>query len=321
MNESEKVSLIRSSSSLMAAEDETASAADKSDSSSIESSSSSSTKSSKSSKKESGSTEKACEVADTPTATDNFATGIELESKKKKMKTKKKEREKKEKKMKTTSKKDKKKEGESLPQPPPVSDDAAFKAMLGKLVKGAKTGSAQKLKSFVKNFSAHSPTGTAFLSYGPLLEQAGDIAAMLVVMLNAPNNVPEALGALFCLTRSPVFADIFAVTEGSLCSVALFITDTALVQEKDRAKVDEYGIGILSNVGHSPDGKKRLTDIIDPPVLVRYFSTYYKNLAIMKFVVNVLASLSLVSSKIALLNFYSFFNSLFEMQRSSGKLL
>lgn len=290
MNESEKVSLIRSSSSLMAAEDETASAADKSDSSSIESSSSSSTKSSKSSKKESGSAEKAGEVADTPTATDNFTTGIELGSKKKKMK-------KKEKKMKTTSKKDKKKEGESLPQPPPVSDDAAFKAMLGKLVKGAKTGSAQKLKSFVKNFSVHSPTGTAFLSYGPLLEQAGDIAAMLVAMLNAPNNVPEALGALFCLTRSPVFADIFAVTEGSLCSVALFITDTALVQEKDRAKVDEYGIGILSNVGHSPDGKKRLTDIIDPPVLVRYLSTYYKNLAIMKFVVNVLASLSLVSSK------------------------
>lgn len=293
MNESEKVSLIRSSSSLMAAEDETASAADKSDSSSIESSSSSSTKSSKSSKKESGSAEKACEVADTPTATDNFTTGIELESKKKK----KKKKEKKEKKMKTTSKKDKKKEGESLPQPPPVSDDAAFKAMLGKLVKGAKTGSAQKLKSFVKNFSAHSAAGTAFLSYGPLLEQAGDIAAMLVAMLNAPNNVPEALGALFCLTRSPVFADIFAVTEGSLCSVALFITDTALVQEKDRAKVDEYGIGILSNVGHSPDGKKRLTDIIDPPVLVRYLSTYYKNLAIMKFAVNVLASLSLVSSK------------------------
>lgn len=290
MNESEKVSLIRSSSSLMAAEDETASAADKSDSSSIESSSSSSTKSSKSSKKESGSAEKAGEVADTPTATDNFTTGIELGSKKKKMK-------KKEKKMKTTSKKDKKKEGESLPQPPPASDDAAFKAMLGKLVKGAKTGSAQKLKSFVKNFSAHSAAGTAFLSYGPLLEQAGDIAAMLVAMLNAPNNVPEALGALFCLTRSPVFADIFAVTEGSLCSVALFITDTALVQEKDRAKVDEYGIGILSNVGHSPDGKKRLTDIIDPPVLVRYLSTYYKNLAIMKFVVNVLASLSLVSSK------------------------
>lgn len=297
MNESEKVSLIRSSSSLMAAEDETASTAGKSDSSSIESNSSSSTKSSRSSKKESGSTEKAGELADTPTATDdNFATGIELESKKKSSK-KKKERKKKEKRMKTTSKKDKKKEGESPSQPPPASDDAVFKAMLAKLVKGAKTGSAQKLKSFVKNFSAHSFTGTAFLSYGPLLEQAGDIAAMLVAMLNAPNNVPEALGALFCLTRSPVFADIFAVTEGSLCSVALFITDTALVQEKDRAKVDEYGIGILSNVGHSPDGKKRLTDIIEPPVLVRYFSTYYNNLAIMKFVVNVLASLSLVSSK------------------------
>ena len=186
----------------------------------------------------------------------------------------------------------KRKEGDK----PPGSasgDSAAHKAMLKKLVNGAKTGSSSKLKAFIKGFPAHD----GFLSYGPLLEQADGIITMLVAMLKAPNNVMEALGALFCLTQSPVIADLLPAAEGGLSAVALFVTDTALVPKKSRASVDEYGIGVLSNVGHSADGKRRLVGLLPPPVFVRYFSAYHNRASTIKYAVNVLASVALVSRK------------------------
>lgn len=220
------------------------------------------------------------------------------ESKKKKKKTSKKKKKstKKEPKKKSDDKREDKKEKEDVVENVSKTandDSAAHKTMLKKLVNGAKTGSSSKLKVFIKDFPEHE----SFLHYGPLLEQANDIITMLVGMLKAPNNVVEALGALFCLTRSPCFADALAATDGGLSATALFVTDTALLPKRKREMADEYGIGVLSNVGHSPDGKKKLVDLLPPPVFERYLRAYYNRPSTIKYAVNVLASVSLVSRK------------------------
>ena len=165
-------------------------------------------------------------------------------------------------------------------------------------MEGAKTGNASQLKSFASGCSARESVSKALLCYEPLRRQAPDAIAMLVSMLKAPNNVPEALGTLFYLTRSPKLADVFAETEGALAAVTLFITDTALLPDRARTRADEYGMGILSNVGHSSEGKKRwLADLVPLKVFLRYFGAYCNRLYIIKYAVNVLASAALVSRK------------------------
>lgn len=302
----EKVSLIKSSSLVEGGDGESISTIDSisnSSSGNSESSSSSNDNSSnKVSKKESFSEDS--KGGSSTDKSDDGAIVLETKHKKKKKKKKKKSVKKSSKKKKSKEREDdddeekgKKstKDSKSSPRPLDDDDDVIFEAMLNKLVEGARAGSYQKLKCFIKDFTAHTSPDNAFLNYIPLLDQANSIISMLIAMINAPNNVPEALGAIFCLTRNPDFADIFAVTEGALSTLALFITDTALVQKKDRTKVDEYGIGILSNVGYSPEGKRKLVDLIPLPVFVRLFNSYYNHINIMKFAMNVLGSVSLIS--------------------------
>lgn len=177
-------------------------------------------------------------------------------------------------------------------------DESILKTLTDKLVEGAKTGNASQLKSFVSGCSARDSVCKALLCYEPLCKQAPCAIVMLVSMLKAPNNIPEALGTLFYLTRSPEFADVFAETEGALAAVTLFITDTGLLPDRARTRADEYGMGILSNVGHSPEGKKRwLADLVPLKVFLRYFGAYCNRLYIIKYAVNVLASAALVSRK------------------------